>query len=73
MVDRYKGDKNGESFLADEAFAKPEIYEYLAKEGYRYAIRIPANKVLQAKMEHLLTGPVGQPSEEPIAWKDQIG
>ena len=29
-------------FRADEAFAKPEIYEALEERGVKYAIRIPA-------------------------------
>ena len=34
-------------FRADAAFAKPEVYELLEAEGIRYAIRLPANPVLQ--------------------------
>jgi hypothetical protein len=30
-------------FRADAAFAKPEIYEALEKQGVKYAIRLPAN------------------------------
>ncbi len=38
---------------------QPEIYEFLEAEGYAYAIRLPANSVLQAQIAHLLTRPVG--------------
>ena len=34
-------------FRSDAAFAKPEIYEQLEQGGIRYAIRLPANQVLQ--------------------------
>ena len=51
-------------FRADAAFANPEIYEFLEAEGYGYAIRLPANRVLQDKIGHLLTRPVGRPPHE---------
>ena len=53
-------------FRADAAFAKPEIYELLEDEGIRYAIRLPANQVLQRRIGHLLTRPVGRPPKKPI-------
>ena len=53
-------------FRADAAFAKPEIYEQLEQEGIRYAIRLPANQVLQRRISHLLTRPVGRPPKKPI-------
>ena len=34
---------------ADAALAKPEIYELLEAGGIRYAIRLPANQVLQRR------------------------
>lgn len=46
-------------FLADAAFAKPEIYEDLEERGILYAIRLPANDVLQRLIQPLLTRPVG--------------
>ena len=33
-------------FRGDAAFAKPEVYRYLEAEGYSYAIRLPANTIL---------------------------
>jgi hypothetical protein len=48
------------------AFAKPEIYELLEAEDIGYAIRLPANQVLQRRIGHLLTRPVGRPPKEPI-------
>jgi Transposase DDE domain group 1 len=53
-------------FRADAAFAMPEIYELLEQEGIRYAIRLPANQVLQRRIGHLLTRPVGRPPKKPI-------
>jgi Transposase DDE domain group 1 len=55
-------------FRADAAFAKPEIYELLEQEGIRYAIRLPANQVLQRRIGHLLTRPVGRPPKKPVVW-----
>ena len=52
-------------FRADAAFAKPELYEWLEAEGLRYAIRLPANCVLQECIAHLLTRPVGRPPNKP--------
>jgi hypothetical protein len=52
-------------FRGDAAFAKPEVYELLAAEGMGYAIRLPANSVLQERIGHLLTRPVGRPPKQP--------
>ena len=43
------------------AFALADLYEFLEAEGYKYAIRLKANKVLQESVAHLLTRPVGRP------------
>jgi len=48
-------------FRADAAFAIPDLYELLEAEGYFYAIRLRANRVLQGKVAHLLKRPVGRP------------
>jgi hypothetical protein len=52
-------------FRGDAAFAKPEVYELLEAEGMGYAIRLPANSVLQERIGHLLTRPVGRPPKQP--------
>ena len=52
-------------FRADAAFAKPELYERLEAEEIEYAIRLPANRVLQERIGHLLTRPVGRPPKKP--------
>ena len=48
-------------FDGDAAFASPGIYDYLEAEGFSYAIRLPANTVLQQSVAHLLRRPVGRP------------
>ena len=55
-------------FRADDAFAKPEIYEALEERGVKYAIRIPANENLERDVAELLPRPVGRPSHKPIMW-----
>ena len=52
-------------FRGDAAFAKPELYELLEAEGIGYAIRLPANRVLQERIGHLLKRPVGRPPTKP--------
>jgi hypothetical protein len=52
-------------FRGDAAFAKPELYELLEAEAVGYAIRLPANLVLQERIGHLLTRPVGRPPNKP--------
>ena len=55
-------------FRGDAAFAKPELYELLEAEEIGYAIRLPANTVLQERIGHLLTRPVGRPPNKPQAF-----
>ena len=33
-----------------------------------HSVRLPANQVLQEKIEHLLTRPVGRPPRKPVVW-----
>jgi hypothetical protein len=65
VIERYRGRDLALYFRADAAFAKPEVYELLEAEGIGYAIRLPANAVLQARIGHLLTRPVGRPPKRP--------
>ena len=53
-------------FRADAALAKPKIYEYLETRQISYAIRLPANQVLQREIEYLLVRPTEWPSPKPI-------
>jgi Transposase DDE domain group 1 len=52
-------------FRGDAAFAKPELDGLLETEDIGYAIRLPANPVLQERIGHLLTRPVGRPPRKP--------
>ena len=52
-------------FRGDAGFAKPELYQLLEAEEIGYAIRLPANTVLQERIGHLLTRPVGRPPMKP--------
>ncbi len=51
---------------ADAAFALPALYQALERRGVRYAIRLPANDVLERRIEDLLTRPRGRPSHAPL-------
>ena len=64
VVARYRDMMKRRYFRADAAFASPEVYKFLEAEGYGYAIRLPANAVLQRRIAHLLTRPVGRPPHE---------
>src|SRR2546430_2397500 len=64
VVERYKGKVSRIYFRADAGFANLEVYEFLEAERIKYAIRLPANRVLQERIGHLLTRPVGRPSNE---------
>src|SRR6201988_461657 len=64
VVIRYKGKVSRLYFRPDATFANPDLYEYLEGEGIKYAIRLPANPILQERIAHLLTRPVGRPPNE---------
>jgi hypothetical protein len=64
VVTRYRDKVSRLYFRADAGFANPEVYEYLEAEGIKYAIRLPANRVLQVRIGHLLARPVGRPPNE---------
>jgi len=51
---------------ADAAFALPALYAALERRGVAYAIRLPANDVLERAIEDLLTRPRGRPSHAPL-------
>src|ERR671939_797496 len=65
VIARYRGRGFALYFRGDAAFAKPELYELLEAEGMGYAIRLPANPVLQERIGHLLTRPAGRPPKRP--------
>ena len=54
-----------DSFRGDAAFAGPKLLRLLEREGFRYAIRIKANAVLERQVADWLKRPVGRPSRKP--------
>ena len=66
IVERYLKEAVRLLFRADAAFAKPELYDYLETRQIGYAIRLPANEVLQREIAHLLVRPTEWPSRKPI-------
>jgi hypothetical protein len=66
VVERYRDQGLILYFRGDAAFADPGVYCFLEAEDYLYAIRLKGNAVLYAKIEHLLTRPVGRPPKKPI-------
>jgi hypothetical protein len=65
VIERYRHCDIPKFFRGDAAFADPALYGELEKAGYRYAIRLKANAVLEREIEHLLKRPVGRPSRKP--------
>ena len=61
VVERYRERKARLYFRGSAVFASPDIYQYMEAAGILYAIRLPANKVLQKSIAHLLRRPVGRP------------
>jgi len=66
VVARYRHLDIPKFFRGDAAFARPALYRLLEQEDYQYAIRIPANDVLEREIAHLLKRPVGRPPKKPI-------
>jgi hypothetical protein len=62
VIERYQSKGTRISFRGDAAFATPSVYDYLESQGIDYAIRLPANQILQGQIAHLLKRPVGRPS-----------
>jgi len=66
IVARYRDTDVPKLFRGDAAFAIPGLYKLLEAEGYRYAIRLKANPILEQQITYLLTRPVGRPSHKPL-------
>jgi Transposase DDE domain group 1 len=64
VVARYQGKVSRLYLRADAGFASPEVYEFLEAERIKFAIRLPANQVLQSEIGYLLQRPVGRPPNE---------
>jgi Transposase DDE domain group 1 len=73
VVARYRGTVMRLYFRGDAAFANPAIYEFLEGEGIGYAIRLPANRVLQERIGYLLKRPVGRPPLEVRRYYGSFG
>ena len=65
VVARYRKRDLRRYFRADAAFSNPEVYEFLEAEGYKYTIRLQANRILQERIGYLLKRPVGRPQSRP--------
>jgi hypothetical protein len=65
VIDRYRNLDIPKFFRGDSAFAGPKLLRLLEKEGFRYAIRLKTNPVLERKIARLLKRPVGRPSHKP--------
>src|SRR5262249_37443321 len=50
VIERYRGLDIPKFFRGDAAFANPKLLRLLEQEGFRYAIRIKANAVLERKI-----------------------
>ena len=66
VIDRLQDRGQTVVVRADAAFALPALYEALERRGVAYAIRLPANDVLERAIEDLLTRPRGRPSRAPL-------
>jgi Transposase DDE domain group 1 len=66
VIDRYQARKQTVVVRADAAFALPALYEALERRDVAYAIRLPANQVLERTIEDLLTRSRGRPSYAPL-------
>jgi Transposase DDE domain group 1 len=65
VIARYRELEVPKFFRGDAAFATPKLIKLLEAEGFRYAIRLKANAVLERNIVHLLRRPVGRPSKKP--------
>src|SRR6516165_5762407 len=65
VIERYRDRDIPKFFRGDSAFALPKLLRLLENEGFRYAIRLKANPVLERKVAPLLKRPVGRPSRKP--------
>ena len=64
-MDRYREVDRKLYLRGDAAFAIPDIYEYLEDNSILFAIRLKANNNLHREIDHLMTRPVGRPSNKP--------
>ena len=65
VIERQQAEGTRVAFRADAAFAK-QIYDALEQRDVDYAIRMPANKTLELKIEDILFRPPGRPSPQAL-------
>jgi len=65
VIDRYRDRDIPKFFRGDSAFALPKLFALLEREGFRYAIRLKSNAVLERRIARWMTRPVGRPSLKP--------
>jgi hypothetical protein len=65
VIERYRDRDIPRCFRGDSAFALPKLPRRLEQEGFRYAIRLKANAVLERKIARRLKRPLGRPSHKP--------
>lgn len=65
VIDRVRDRGQTVVLQADAAFAIPALYEALERRGGAYAIRLPANDVLERAIEDLLVRPRARSSRAP--------
>jgi len=65
VIERYRGRDIPKFFRADSAYAAPKLFALLEREGFRYAIRLKSNAVLERRIARWMTRPVGRPSHQP--------
>ena len=63
VIARYRDSVKHLYFRGDAGFANPEIYELLEAEDVGYAIRLPANRILQDRPEALSSWTTSQPAD----------
>jgi hypothetical protein len=66
VMDRYRTRGQTVVVRADAALAIPALYEVLERRAVAYAIRLPANAVLERAIEDLLVRPRGKPGHAPL-------
>jgi len=66
IVKRYAKSGVRQQFRADAGFARPELYEYLEEHGFLYAIRLPANAMLEREIEPCLGRPENLEPGDPV-------
>jgi len=73
IVARYAQSGLRQQFRGDAGFARPEIYEYLEEHEFLYAIRVPANAVLERLIEPHLERPEAlEPGVPAVSYHDLL-